>query len=201
MDDETINKNIKAFFGELKNKTNLILFILIFVFIGLIIAMFVTKSIHDSKPHVPDNTGTSSTPTSEPSNPDDEEWPDDSAKTRIYNDKLASDLTNALIGVIDYTGRNRRAPYDDDTWKRAYRDYIRKDQVLEHTYKFCDMKKGGCRMPNQLTWKDDKLVYYFATHATCDHFNKTIIYNDDANSVAVYIHLRGETNGTACQNN
>jgi hypothetical protein len=154
MDDETINKNIKAFFGELKNKTNLILFILIFVFIGLIIAMFVTKSIHNNKPHV------SNTPTAiESTNPDDEDWPDDSAKTRVYNNQIMADVSNTTNGISEYQSRNNgMVPTDYDTLKRAYREYIKPLLSRDYKYDICDFAKGNCKTPDKLTWKDDKLT-------------------------------------------
>lgn len=197
MDDETINKNIKAFFGELKNKTNRILFILIFVFIGLIIAMFVTKSIHDNKPHVPN------TPESvEPTNPDDEDWPDDSAKTRIYNNQIMADVNNTTAGISEYQSRNNgMIPTDYDTLKRAYREYMKPLLSRDYKYDICDFAKGNCKTPDKLTWKDDKLTLYFALHAVCDTETKSLIPSTSARRVAVYTHLRGESNGIYCLNN
>ena len=197
MDDETINKNIKAFFGELKNKTNRILFILIFIFIGLIIAMFVTKSIHDNKPHVPN------TPESvEPTNPDDENWPDDSAKTRMYNNQIMADVNNATAGISEYQSRNNgMIPTDYDTLKRTYREYMKPLLSRDYKYDICDFAKGNCKTPDKLTWKDDKLTLYFALHAVCDTETKSLIPSTSARRVAIYTHLRGESNGIYCLNN
>lgn len=200
MDDETINKNVKLFFKEvLKTKTNRTLFIMIFVTIGFIIAMFVTKNIYDEKHKYP--TITPSEPV-EVVNPDDEDWPDDATKTRLYNNDLTADLINAVSGITNYQTKNYGAiPYDYDSWKRAYRNEIQPLLSREYKYETCDLMNNDCKMPETLTWKDNKLTIYFATHATCNPSTKTIAKSTSNRRIAAYMHLRGESNGIICQNN
>lgn len=200
MDDETINKNIKLFFAELfKKKANRILIILIFVSVGFIAAMIITKTVYDNQNKYP--TLTPNDPTAVV-NPDDEDWPDDATKTRLYNNNLITDVINAVAGLSEYQAKNYGAiPYDYDTWKKAYKNTIRPFLSRDYDFEYCDLAQGNCRMPNQLTWKDDKLKLYFATHAICDPTAKNIAFSTNSKRVAVYMHLRGETNGFYCSNN
>ena len=192
MDDETINKNVKLFFNEFKNRTNLILLILIFVGIGFIAAMFITKNIHDNNK----SSITSYEPTIAP-NPDDEDWPDDSAKTRIFNDNLQADVVMASSKISEYKSHNHGAiPTDYDSLKRVYRTHVKNELSREYSYDICNFSKEKCISPNSLTWKDNKLTLYFAANAKCDPYTKELV--NSKNDMAVYTHLRGESNGITC---
>lgn len=194
MDDKTIIENLKKFIHELKNRVNLALFISIIissaVLIGLIVAL-----VNRKDPVVNDETPTE-TEYIDYSNPEPDADADDSITTRRFNDAIKKDMQDFITQMTEYKlNHNGKIPVDEDAWRDFYNDYLKK-LTNEFKYKNCDFAKGNCPKIDGLTWKDNQMQMIVATHAVC--YNGTVIESNNSRHFALFLHLKGETNGTYC---
>ncbi|MBP5674735.1 hypothetical protein J6W91_00190 [Candidatus Saccharibacteria bacterium] len=194
MDDKTIIENLKKFIHELKNRVNLALFISIIissaVLIGLIVAL-----VNRKDPVVNDETPTE-TEYIDYSNPEPDADADGSITTRRFNDAIKKDMQDFIVQMTEYkSNHNGKIPVDEDAWRDFYNDYLKK-LTNEFKYENCDFAKGNCPKIDGLTWKDNQMQMIVATHAAC--YDGAVIESNNSRHFALYLHLKGETNGTYC---
>ncbi len=125
---------------------------------------------------------------------------DDSVTTRRYNAEVINDITTFMTAINNYQTNNRGSiPTADEDWYKFNRGYLETEFTNKYQFVHCDHKLGNCVLPETLTWKDNANIIYTALHASCN--DKKLEYVTGNRKIAVYTHLKGETNGITCQNN
>ena len=170
--------------------------VLAITFVGLVTALVVKNS---SK--APASTETATAKKDEkPSNEEDDPDADDSVTTRQFNSTIKKDMSQFLVYINQYQSNNRGAiPTDDDSWNNFNKNYLEAEFANKYSFVHCDFEKGNCILPSTLTWAANANTIYTATHANCNGEN--LEYVTGKRKLAVYIHLKGETNGVYCVNN
>ena len=194
MDDKTIIENLKKFLHELKNRVNLALFVSIIiasaVLIGLIVALV------NRKEEVANEPEPTETEYIDFSNPEPNADADDSITTRRFNDAMKKDIQTFASKMIDYkSNHSGKLPHDEDAWDDFYTEYL-KGLTNEFQYKNCDYAKGNCPKIDTLTWKDNQMQLIVAIHAAC--YDGSVYESNNSRNFALYLHLKGETNGVYC---
>ena len=183
---------------KIKPETVLIIAIVILAitFVGLITALIIKNNSN-----TPAKTETTTTKEDEkPNNEEDDPDADDSVTTRQFNSAIKKDISQFLTAINQYQANNRGAiPSDDDSWNNFNRNYLETEFTNKYSSIHCDFEKGNCVLPNTLTWTANANTIYTASHASCN--GESLEYATGKRKLAVYIHLKGDTNGVYCVNN
>lgn len=181
-----------------------ILIIVIIFFAVLLIGLIVANIIKNNSNKSNQTAESSSTEKKEKEEIDysteDDAEADNSIATKQFNNDLMFDVTKYISAVVQYQANNRGAiPTTDDNWNSFHRNYLETELVNKYQFVHCDHELGNCTLPTALSWAKDGGIIYTASHATCEGEN--IVYATGKRKLAVYTHLKGESNGINCQNN
>lgn len=125
---------------------------------------------------------------------------DDSVTTRQFNNSIRNDIHSYLNMVNQYQANNRGAiPATADDWNSFNKNYLDAEFMQKYKFTHCDNEEGNCTLPSALTWANNANMIYTASHASCS--NNNIVYTNGKRKIAIYIHLKGETNGVYCLGN
>ena len=125
---------------------------------------------------------------------------DTSVATKQFNATIRNDLYSFLTAINQYQSNNRGAiPETADNWNSFNKNYLETDFTQKYQFVHCDHEQGNCVLPSALTWANNAYVFYTASHATCN--DKDIAYSTGKRKLAIYTHLKGETNGVYCLSN
>ena len=125
---------------------------------------------------------------------------DTSVATKQFNATIRNDLYTFLNTINQYQANNRGAiPETADNWITFNKNYLETDFTKKYQFIHCDHEQGNCVLPSALTWANNAYIIYTASHASCN--DKDIIYTTGKRKLAIYTHLKGETNGVYCLSN
>ena len=172
--------------------------VLAIVFTILIVLNITAKKPENNTAPVAETNATTRTVAEDDA--DDKTESDTSVATRQFNNAIQNDVFSYLNAVNQYQANNRGAiPTTADEWNKFNKNYLDAEIINKYKSVHCDHEQGNCVLPSALTWANNAYVIYTASHATCS--NGSIIYSTGKRKIAIYTHLKGETNGVYCLSN